>query len=176
MNKAQNGWLDLEESFAEMVENIAKMQFFRPYFAGSTYTENSNISGTIRRIIVESIMVSDFIDEFCDFDKMCDFLSKEASDSNFTEFYSFVERLTVVCKEETSILFNKKDSFLWFGLFSRFAKIGLDDSKFVEFMAEFKNNLRENKRVENLLFDELDKGKEQKIKQLLFRKCTSLKR
>ncbi len=170
MNKAQNGWLDLEESFAEMVENIAKMQFFRPYFAGSTYTENSNISGTIRRIIVESIMVSDFIDEFCDFDKMCDFLSKEASDSNFTEFYSFVERLTVVCKEETSILFNKKDSFLWFGLFSRFAKIGLDDSKFVEFMAEFKNNLRENKRVENLLFDELDKGKGTKDKTVVVSK------
>lgn len=174
MNKAQNGWLELEESFAEMVENIAKMQFFQPYFAGSTYTENSNISGTIRRIIVESIMVSDFIDKFCNFDKMCDFLSEEASDSNFTEFYSFVERLTVVCKEETSILFNKKDSFLWFGLFSRFAKLGLDDSKFVEFMSEFKNNLRENKRIENLLFDELDKKKGTKDKTVVVLKMQFL--
>lgn len=90
MNKAQNGWLGLEESFAEFVENIAKMQFFQPEFVGSKYTENNNTSGAIRRIIVESIMVSDFINDFGDFDRMCKFLSEEASDSNFTEFYSLM--------------------------------------------------------------------------------------
>lgn len=140
MNKAQNGWLGLEESFAEFVENIAKMQFFQPEFAGSTYTKNNITTGAIRRIIVESIMVSDFIDEFGDFDKMCEFLSEEASDSNFTEFYSLVERLTVLCNtKEIASLFNAKDSFLWFGLFSRFVKLGLDDVKFAKFMSDFEN-------------------------------------
>ncbi|MFG6378320.1 MAG: DUF262 domain-containing protein [Lachnospiraceae bacterium] len=154
MNKAQNGWLGLDESFAELVENIAKMQFFQTDFTGSTYTENNNTSGAIRRIIVESIMVSDFIDEFCNFDKMGKFLSEEASDSNFTEFYSFVERLTVVCKEETSLLFNVKDSFLWFGLFARFAKSGFDDNRFVEFMTEFSKSLH-SKKIDGKSFDEI---------------------
>ena len=97
MNKAQNGWLGLEEGFAEIVENIANMQFFQPEFTGSAYTKSSNTSGTIRRIIVESIMTADFIEHFGNFDKMCEFLSKEASDSNFTEFYALVERLTEIC-------------------------------------------------------------------------------
>lgn len=95
MNKAQNGWLGLEESFAEFVENIAKMQFFQPEFVGSKYTENNNTSGAIRRIIVESIMVSDFINDFGDFDRMCKFLSEEASDSNFTEFYSLTRNTDI---------------------------------------------------------------------------------
>lgn len=155
MNKAQNGWLGLDESFAEFVENIAKMQFFQPDFAGSTYTNTNNTSGLIRRIIVEGVMVSDFIDEFSkDFDKMCEFLSEEASDSNFTEFYSLIERLTLVCNEKVAKLFDTKDSFLWFGLFSKFANTGVEDKKFIDFMIEFNNNLR-HKKVNGISFEEL---------------------
>lgn len=155
MNKAQNGWLGLDEEFAEFVENIAKMQFFQPDFVGSTYTSTNNTSGTIRRIIVEGIVVSDFVDEFSkDFDKMCEFLSEEASDSNFTVFYSLIERLTSVCNEDVSKMFNTKDSFLWFGLFSRFVELGIDDRKFIDFMIEFRNSLHSKKVGENS-FDDL---------------------
>lgn len=154
MNKAQNGWLELEESFAEFVENIAKMQFFQPEFSGSSYTENSTTSGAIRRIIVESIMISDFIDDFGDFDKMCEFLSEEASDSNFTEFYSLVERLTVICNTKNiAKLFSVKDSFLWFGLFSKFTKLRIDDNKFVDFMNNFET-LRSEK-IDGVSFDDI---------------------
>lgn len=154
MNKAQNGWLGLDECFAEFVDNIAKMQFFQPDFPGSTYTNTNNTSGAIRRIIVEGIMVSDFIDEFNNFDKMCEFLSEEASDSNFTEFYSLIERLTVICNETVSKMFDAKDSFLWFGLFSKFVNTGLNDEKFIDFLMEFDSNLR-NKEVDGTTFEEL---------------------
>lgn len=176
MNKAQNGWLGLEESFAEFVENIAKMQFFQPEFIGSTYTKNSNMSGAIRRIIVESIMVSDFIDDFGDFDKMCEFLSDEASDSNFTEFYSLVERLTMICTtEEIATLFNAKDSFLWFGLFSRFTKLGLADRRFADFMKEFKQ--LSGVKVNGESFDDiLSKSKATKDKGIVIKKMTHLEK
>lgn len=176
MNKAQNGWLGLEESFAEFVENIAKMQFFQPEFSGSTYTKNSNISGAIRRIIVESIMVSDFIEDFGDFDKMCEFLSEEASDSNFTEFYSLVERLTVICNtEKIASLFNAKDSFLWFGLFSRFVNCGLNDERFAEFMNEFES-LRSEK-IDGESFDDiLLKSKSTKDKGIVTKKINHLEK
>lgn len=174
MNKAQNGWLGLEESFAEFVEKIAKMQFFQPEFAGSTYTKNSNISGAIRRIIVESIMVSDFIEDYCDFDKMCEFLSEEASDSNFTEFYSLVERLTVICNtEKIASLFCVKDSFLWFGLFSRFSKLGLEDCKFAEFMTDFES--LKKKKINNKSFDDiLGETKSTKDKNVVIKKLNHL--
>ncbi|MBQ4523453.1 MAG: DUF262 domain-containing protein [Lachnospiraceae bacterium] len=145
MNVAQNGWLGLEESFAELVGNISKMQFFQKDFNGTAYTLANHTSGAIRRIIVEAIMVSDFIEEFKEFDKMCEFLSEEASDSNFTEFYSLIERLTVICDERVSKMFNTTDSFLWLGLFSKFTELGLDDKKFIDFMVEFETNMKDIK-------------------------------
>ena len=155
MNKAQNGWLGLDEEFAEFVENIAKMPFFQPGFSGSTYTPNNINSGLIRRIIVEGIMASDFIDDFNkDFEKMCEFLSEEASDSNFTEFYALIERLTTVSNQNIAKLFDSKDSFLWFGLFSRFINIESNDIKFISFLEEFDKNLR-NKKVNGISFEDL---------------------
>lgn len=174
MNKAQNGWLGLDEGFAEMVDNIARMPFFQPDFAGSTYTKNAHTSGSDRRVIVESIMVSDFIDEYCDFDRMCEFLSEEASDSNFTDFYSLVERLTIVCNGEVAQLFNTKDSFLWFGLFSRYAKIENDDKRFVNFMAEFIRALH-SKKINNISYDDLN-GRSTKDKNVVLGKMEHLEK
>ena len=173
MNKAQNGWLGLDESFAEFVENIAKMQFFQTDFSGSSYTNNNHTSGAIRRIIVESIMVSDFINDFNkDFNKMCEYLSDEASDSNFTEFYSLVERLTAICNETTVSIFNAKDSFLWFGLFSRFAKVCNDDIKYIEFINEFNQTLH-SKKINEKSFDDLN-GKSTKDKNVVIDKMKHL--
>jgi len=179
MNKAQNGWLGLDEAFAEFVGNIVKMQFFQVDFKGSSYTNGNHISGNMRRIVVESIMASDFIEEFTNFDKMCEFLSDEASDSNFTEFYSLVERLTVVANEEVADMFNLKDSFLWFGLFSRFSNTGEDDNRFINFMVKFKNELI-NKKVNGISFEELcvnpDTGKSRgtKDKNIVVKKMNLL--
>lgn len=145
MNTAQNGWLGLDESFAELVGSISKMEFFQKDFKGSNYTQQNHTSGAIRRIIVEAIMVADFIDDFADFNKMCEFLSDEASDSNFTDFYALIERLTSVCDESVAKMFNTSDSFLWIGLFSKFAALGIDDQKFVDFMVEFNNNMKDIK-------------------------------
>lgn len=176
MNKAQNGWLGLDEGFAEFVENIAKMDFFQPEFLGTGYTKVNNTAGSIRRIIVEGIMVADFSDNFSKFEKMCEFLSEEASDSNFTEFYSLIERLTVICKTKaTAALFNTKDSLLWFGLFSRFSKLGLNDKKFGEFMNEFET-LRKMK-IEGESFDDiLASSKSTKDKSIVMKKVNHLEK
>lgn len=53
------------------------------------------------------------------------------------------------------------NSFLWLGLFSKFANLGIDDKKFVEFMIEFENNMRDRKvdvtfnGVKGMTFNEL---------------------
>lgn len=174
MNKAQNGWLGLEEDFAEFVEKIAKMQFFQPEFLGSTYTGNTSTSGATRRIIVESIMVSDFIDNFGDFGEMCEFLTNEASDSNFTEFYALVERLTLICNTENiASLFNTKDSFLWFGLFSRFTKLDIDDNNFADFMNNFE--ILRAVKVDGKSFDDiLSESKATKDKSIVIKKMNHL--
>lgn len=156
MNVAQSGWLGLDESFAELVGNISKMQFFQKDFRGTSYTTSKHTSGAIRRIIVEAIMAADFLDDFKEFQKMCEFLSEEASDSNFTDFYSLIERLTVVCDERVAGMFNPSDSFLWLALFSKFATTGLDDSRFIDFMIEFENSMKDIKL--NVTYDDVDEN------------------
>ena len=51
-------------------------------------------------------------------------------------------------------MFDSKDSFLWFGLFTRFVKSGENDEKFIEFMAEFAQSLH-SKKVNGMSFDSL---------------------
>ena len=173
MNKAQNGWLGLDEEFAEFVENIAKMQFFQTDFCGTYYTNNNRTSGAIRRIIVEAIMVSDFIEDFNkDFNKMCEFLTDEASDSNFTEFYGLVERLTTVCDEKVAKTFNARDSFLWLALFSRFSKVCNDDKRYIDFIEEFNESLH-SKVINGKSFDDLN-GKSTKDKTVVVEKMKHL--
>lgn len=153
MNVAQNGWLGLDESFAELVGNISKMQFFQNDFKGTSYTVANHTSGKIRRLIVEAIMAGDFLDNFDrDFQKMCEFLSEEASDSNFVEFYSLIERLSLICNEEVAPMFDVTDSFLWIALFSKFVSFGLEDQKFIDFMLAFKD-MRDTKV--NVTYDDV---------------------
>ena len=175
MTKAQNGWLGLDESFAEFAEKIAKMPFFQPDFIGSSFSNSNITSGNIRRIIIEGIMTSDFINDFNkDFEKMCEFLSEEASDSNFTDFYVLIERLSNVCNESVKDIFNNKNSFLWFGLFSRFIELGLEDEKFIEFLNEFSGSLH-SILVDGVSFDELD-TKSTKDKTVVVKKMEHLEK
>ena len=171
MNVAQNGWTGLEETFAEYVDNILKLNFFKEDCPKSSYRESGNKSGAMRRMIIESIMVINYIDNFNkDFRKMCEFLSEEANDSTFIEFYALVENLSSILTEEVADMFNQKDSFLWFGTYKRFENFGLEDFRFVEFMKEFKNTLRD-KEVNGNTFDSISgstKDKSAVIKKLNF--------
>jgi hypothetical protein len=166
MNTSQLGWLGLEEGYAELAENITKMEFFQVDFKGTSYTEGNHDTGVIRRIVVESIMVSDFIDDYVkSFEKICEYLTLEATDSNFTSFYGLIDDLTEVVNEKVAPLFNAKNSFLWLGLFSRFREKhhGLDNKLFVDFAFEFIQNLH-SIQVDGIAFDELnEKGSKDKL-------------
>jgi hypothetical protein len=176
MNTAQLGWLGLDENFADTAERITLMPFFQTDCKGSKYTNNNRTSSAIRRIVVESIIISDFAEDYqSDFAKNCEYLSQEASDTNFSDFYLNVERLTKVCDESIADMFNAKDSFLWFGLFSRFDKLGLnDDMKFVEFLREFKESLHE-KEIDGIRFDDFN-GRGTKDKPLVLKKLNHLEK
>lgn len=173
MNVAQNGWTGIDEDFAEYIDKILKMPFFQDGAENSSYRESNNRSGMMRRMIVESIMVSDFLDDFNkDFKKICRYLSEEANDSNFIEFYELIERLNTVANEEVSELFNIKDSFLWFGLFSRFSRLGMEDRRFVDFLTEFTRSLH-GKKVGGESFDDMNE-KSTKDKTIVVKKINLL--
>lgn len=157
MNVAQNGWTSMEEGYAEFVDKILDMDFFKTDYVGSDYKPSSNKSGTLRRIIVESIMAINFVDNLNrDFRKSCEFLTDEANDATFIDFYDLVERLMEVANEETAKVFTVKNSFLWFAVFDKCQKHNITDEQFVEFVTAFNQSLH-NKEFNGLVYDDLDK-------------------
>lgn len=100
-------------------------------------------------------MLSDYIEKINkEFNKNCEFLTQNATDSTFTDFYCLVERISDICDERVAHLFNGTNSHIWFGLFSRFIKLNIDDEKFVDFLVEFDENMRDRK-IDGISYDDL---------------------
>ena len=87
--------------------------------------------------------------------KLASFLNNNAQKKDFEVLNSNIERLENIITEETKSLFNNKNSFIWFTFFNQFTKLGLDDSKFAEFLHNFVNGLR-NTPVDGKFFDTVD--------------------
>lgn len=174
MNVAQNGWTGLEETFAEFVDNILKLDFFKPDCSKSDYTVTNNKNGSLRRMIIEAIITSNYIDNFDkNFRNMCEFLTENANDGTFIDFYVLIDRLANVLDSSTASLFNAKDSFLWFALFDKFTTMGRDDSEFSGFAKEFVTNLH-SKEIDGITFDELNGQGGTKNKCWIRKKITHL--
>lgn len=153
MNVSQSGWLGLEESYAEYVDKILKMDFFKVDCDKSSYSNTNIKNGSLRRIIIEAIMTSKYLSHFDkDFGKMCAYLTENANESVFIDFYLTLEKLSNVLRGDTSDIFNNKNSFLWFALFDKFLEYDIEDDKFNEFIQEFKLTLH-NKEVDGITYD-----------------------
>lgn len=173
MTVAQNGWTGLDEDYAELVDNILKMDFFQADSGISAYRESNLKSGMMRRMVVESIMAINYLDNYNkDFRKMCEFLSKEANDATFTDFYSLIERLSNISNKRIADVFNIKDSFLWFALFDRFIRLDQEDKKFADFVVQFKERLH-SKTVRGISYDRLNE-KSTKDKNIVIGKLNCL--
>lgn len=157
MNTQQKGIISLGEHFASLVKGIAAMPFFKEM---GNYTVKECNNGTTNRVVVESIMANNFLDDWKkDQSEICEFLKENANEEIFDNFEELVNRLSKIIDEETLEKFNSKDSFIWFGLFGRFVNICDDDKKFIEFMAEFSQSLH-SKEINGISFDSLCFDKE----------------
>ena len=153
MNVSQSGWLGLEESYAEYVDKILKMDFFKVDCDKSSYSNTNIKNGSLRRIIIEAIMTSKYLSHFDkDFGKMCAYLTENANESVFIDFYLTLEKLSNVLRGDTSDIFNNKNSFLWFALFDKFLEYDIEDDKFNGFIQEFKETLH-NKEIDDITYD-----------------------
>lgn len=170
MTQSQKGMAYLGEEFASMVKSIASMDFFKDQ-GGYKVSEFRN--GTMNRVVVESIMASNFLKDWKkQQEEMCDFIRENAATGDFERFEEMVERLSVVVTDEVSEMFDSKDSFLWFGLFARFEKLGLEDERFIEFMSAFGKELH-GKVIHKVSFDDLN-GKSTKDKNVVIGKMRHL--
>ena len=170
MTSPQKGIVKLGTEYAELVKSISNMPFFKD-MGGYKVTEFKN--GAINRVVVESIMAANYLDKWNKFDDMCKYIKENSEVSVFDNFEDMVERLEKVVTDDTSDMFDSKDSFLWFGLFARFIKSSDDDKRFIEFMTEFVQSLH-SKSINGISFDNILESKNTKDKGIVTKKIKHL--
>ena len=139
--------------FAEQIRNITS----RPFFINNCDIKGSDIEGGIlERIAYESVMITNFIDKWNKTgNKNPLYINENATVDQFEKLNNNIARLENIVTGDTKLLFNARDSFIWFALFDKFTQTGFDDVKFGEFLNAFVSGLR-NKSVDNQLFDRVD--------------------
>ena len=170
LTSPQKGIMKIGTEYAELVKSIANMPFFRD-IGGYKVSEFKN--GAIHRVVVESIMAANYLEKWNKFDDMCKYIKENSEVSVFDNFEDMVERLEKVVTDDTSDMFDSKDSFLWFGLFARFIKYSDDDKRFIEFMTEFVQSLH-SKSINGVAFDNILECKNTKDKGIVTKKMNHL--
>lgn len=139
--------------FAEKIRKITNRPFFVNY---SNFTDNEKDKGILERVISESVMLMFHIDKWNkNGKKLSVFLNDNATESEFEHLNENISRLENIVTDDTKVLFNSRDTFIWFALFDKFVKLGVKDNKFGEFLNAFVSGLR-NKPVDGKLFDRVD--------------------
>lgn len=153
--------------FARDVRNILNTNFF---VNCGVYTEKDRVKGNLERVVLESIMCTNYLDSWKKQTKsIANHLDQNASKEMFEKFNDNLSRLENVVTDDMRDVFNIKDSFIWLTLFDRFTYLNIDDCKFVDFLRAFKNGLRNN-AVDGILFDKADEGKGTKDKSVIIAK------
>lgn len=136
--------------------------------------ESKGTNGVLDRVVIESVMTNNFIDDWKkNQSEMCSFLKENATEEMFDNFEDLVDRLSVIADENTLEKFDSKNSFLWFGLFGRFVNLGEPDKRFIEFMAEFSRSLH-SKKIDGESFDDLMSNKSTKDKNVVIARIDKL--
>lgn len=172
MNISQKAFTYID-NYARDIRKIIEDRFFVDY---STFTENEKIKGVVERVVIESVMCMNHFDEWNRKTKRnCDYLNKNASKDEFEKLDGYLHRLENVITDDVKDMFNSKDAFILLTLFDKFTKFELEDKKYINFLREFKNNYRQNRRSCNgMLFDEIDKNRGTKDKQVITEKMDML--
>ena len=139
--------------FAEQIREIASRTFF---INNCDIKDTEKEKGILERIISEAAMVTFHFDKWNkNGKKLATYLNENGIESEFDKLNDNIARLENIVTDETKVLFNSRDSFIWFSVFDKFTKFGLNDAKFAEFLSAFVTGLR-NKSVDNQLFDKVD--------------------
>ena len=139
--------------FAEQIRNITS----RPFFINNCDIKDSDIEGGIlERITYESVMITNFIDKWNKTsNKNPLYINENATDEQFKKLNDNIARLENIVTDNTKLLFNARDTFIWFALFDKFTQTGLDDNDFSRFLTAFVDGLRD-KEVDGKQFDRVD--------------------
>lgn len=160
------------DNFAVETRAISNKKFF---VECKGYKDAEKINGTIERVITESVMCIFHLNNWKRSSKdLCLYLNNNSTVEEFEIFNKLVDRLGNIITSDFDSNFTSKNSFVWFNIFYKFTKLGLDDSRFVDFIHKFNSDFREKvvnnityKNMKNITYTKLDKEAGTKDKVLI---------
>lgn len=157
-------------TYARKIKNIANNEFYKNCV---TYSGAKRKNGTYEQTVANSVMTVFHMDNWKKNPKdRNEFIENNSSDKEFNTINEYGNRIAKVCGEKFQSLFVFKDIPVWFAVFHRFTKLGLEDSKFAEFLDELINNLHD-KVVDGWSYDILDKEPGTSDKKLIQNKINT---
>ena len=139
--------------FAEQIRYITKRSFF---INNCDINDSDKENGILERIITESVMITNYIDKWNkNGKKLATYINDNATEEQFEKLNNNIARLENIVTDNTKLLFNARDSFIWFALFDKFTQTGFDDVEFGRFLTAFVDGLRD-KCVDGKQFDRVD--------------------
>ena len=141
--------------FAHRIRMIIQRQFF---VNCSVFKDVEKEKGMLERVVTETIMLMFYQDKWIkQGNKIAKFVNDNASEQEFDLLENNLERLENIVTDETKVVFNSRDSFIWLTAFNDFLNnYNLDDEKFGDFLKAFVNELKEES-VDGKLFYDVDK-------------------
>lgn len=163
MNQSQKGIIKLGE-YASDVKRISGSDFFAD--CGS-YTIKEEKSGAINRIVVETVMASNFLDDWKkNQETMCEYINTNATQDMFDEVEDNLDELCDVVTDKHNDLFTTKDSFVWFTSYKKAKENGFSCDEFGEFLDEVVDNLHST-LIDGISLDSLNENRNTKDKSVI---------
>lgn len=166
MNANEKLFLQLPK-FANEIREIIDKPFFINCINSDSITETQKEKGILERIVSESVMCMYHFDKWNkNGKKLARYLNSNSVKEEFDCFGENINRLEKIVTEETKVLFNSKDTFIWLTFFEKFKKLGIEDDKFSDFLNVFVAGLRD-KPIDGKLFDKADEHGSTKDKKVI---------
>ena len=170
MGASQSGITYLNSNIAEEVKSITSHTFFKDF---SNFSKAEKKNDTHSRVVLETIMTTYFLDKWkSPLKDICSFMNENLNYDMLSTFKNGLDEIVRVMTDGVKEMFTAKNSFLWLTTYYKFAKLGLETKKFIEFMEEFNETLAD-REWNGETFTELNKVSTKK-KTLIVKKLQLL--
>lgn len=173
MNKNQKSVTYMQQTAKWTKEITSTNPFFKEL---SCFHGAAEKNSDPERVILDTVMVIFFKDAWkTNAEKNALYVETNGEKEQFDLLDDYLKRMYVLVEndDELAKLFDKRDAAMWIALFDKFTKLGMDDSRFGDFLKAFVNGLRETK-IDGESFDEIKGNKSTKNKNTIFGKLEYL--
>ena len=173
MNKSQYEFTGIDINIANRIKDISENHsFFKDNYG--KYTPKNKIKGDVDKVVVESIMAINFLNNWKREAKdSFSFINNNATDIMFDSFKNSLDRLCKIIDKETKNIFTTTNSSVWFAVFDKFKTLNIPDERFKEFIKYIDSSL-DNLQVDGKLFKEIYKSKNTRDKSIVIGKVNGL--